>query len=564
MAAPTDHVSLARRHAALDQLEEVLGHSERVAAEGRLHDIALSLAPTFRALPKNEHGGLSIASTRHTLHRLFVKRHGWHVKGLAPDGQLFPSSKLRLGLDGILPARLVVLLDEQLASDGFDFHEIVLIAAAVETFIHADFVGNLRAVYNLLGLDVAAVLEETRAIYLLEVFMEAHIAGLNVSDLSREDLEYMHENVDLNYPSWQRVSELISDVRKEFMPDPGVYAFSDIASILESLSERFGGLVDQVDCHELEHLLLDIEEVNGAGRVKLRDFYKEHVENGTWQFQERIEYLRLLGVLDEYDPSDVRLLIPNYLHMQANCLNVSTLYDLCCIDTCGDLLSHLEKELQAPYATPGNIIRALSEVASAHVPANRTWGRALVRKLEEVADHHEGQVPLHGRLFAQWMHFAYPRECMYPHLSGTTVYWTDDKWLEETGLNHWLTADEMIKYIESVPSSTSMEAPACNEEEHEEELCYGSMWVPEEELVDPVNGCIVSPTAAAVPAQATMDHPQMRSQIRFFCIFLAFLAVCVGTLQGSLRQAVSSLNCAHGGSDRETSSSKARGVFVFV
>ena len=36
--------------------------------------------------------------------------------------------------------------------------------------------------------------------------------------------------------------------------------------------------------------------------------------------------------------------------------------------------------------------------------------------MEQVASHHGGKVPLHGRLFAQWLHHAFPRECPYPHV----------------------------------------------------------------------------------------------------------------------------------------------------
>merc|ERR1712083_252700 len=57
---------------------------------------------------------------------------------------------------------------------------------------------------------------------------------------------------------------------------------------------------------------------------------------------------------------------------------------------------------------------------SSTVPGNRSLPAWLLGRLEEVATHHGGLVPLHGRLFAQWMHHAYPRECRYPHVSGTT------------------------------------------------------------------------------------------------------------------------------------------------
>ena len=40
----------------------------------------------------------------------------------------------------------------------------------------------------------------------------------------------------------------------------------------------------------------------------------------------------------------------------------------------------------------------------------------LAARLEEFARYHSGRAPLHGCLFAQWMHHAYPRECPGPHV----------------------------------------------------------------------------------------------------------------------------------------------------
>ena len=41
----------------------------------------------------------------------------------------------------------------------------------------------------------------------------------------------------------------------------------------------------------------------------------------------------------------------------------------------------------------------------------------LVSHLEAVAEQNGGQVPLHGRLFAQWLHYVFPYECPYPQRS---------------------------------------------------------------------------------------------------------------------------------------------------
>ena len=54
----------------------------------------------------------------------------------------------------------------------------------------------------------------------------------------------------------------------------------------------------------------------------------------------------------------------------------------------------------------------------------------MMDRLNEIASHHNGEVPLHGRLFMQWMHHAFPQECPFPHVSGTTSPVSQDEWLE--------------------------------------------------------------------------------------------------------------------------------------
>merc|ERR1719378_934153 len=63
-------------------LAEVEGTFGAGAASSRLKRLEALLAPIYTALPKNEHGYLGHATVRYALHRLFVKRHGWIIKGL--------------------------------------------------------------------------------------------------------------------------------------------------------------------------------------------------------------------------------------------------------------------------------------------------------------------------------------------------------------------------------------------------------------------------------------------------------------------------------------------------
>merc|ERR1719517_101226 len=98
-------------------------------------------------------------------------------------------------------------------------------------------------------------------------------------------------------------------------------------------------------------------------------------------------------------------------------------------------MGHLERSLVAPAASPGRIAELVAGLRSDTVDAPRHLTASLVSRLEEIADHHDGLVPLHGRLFAQWMHHAYPLECPYPHAAGTTQPITPDEWMEERGVD---------------------------------------------------------------------------------------------------------------------------------
>jgi hypothetical protein len=167
--------------------------------------------------------------------------------------------------------------------------------------------------------------------------------------------------------------------------------------------------------------LLEVEDpsIGGAGRVRISDFYGKALNDGKWQFSESIDYLRQLGALDESDPSNLRVIIPNYLSGPSNCVASSSYYSVCCLDECESILGRLEQLIAAPDASPSTILNLVPMIPSATMPSNRTLSPWLHQRLEEVAKHHGGVVPLHGRLFAQWLHYAYPRECNYPHIAGT-------------------------------------------------------------------------------------------------------------------------------------------------
>merc|ERR1719343_741878 len=185
------------------------------------------------------------------------------------------------------------------------------------------------------------------------------------------------------------------------------------------------------------------------GRVLLKDFYGSALGGSGWQFSESEDYLRELGALDESDAKRKAVIIPNYVYAPSNCLASSGMYAVCCLNECEGLLGHIEREIGSPHAVPERILAITAKLPSSTVPAPRDLSDTLRSRLNEVASHHGGTVPLHGRLFAQWLHHAYPRECPYPHKSGTTKPMNVDAWEEQRGKGRAIASlDEMERHVD--------------------------------------------------------------------------------------------------------------------
>merc|ERR1712183_807852 len=138
------------------------------------------------------------------------------------------------------------------------------------------------------------------------------------------------------------------------------------------------------------------------------------------------------------------VVIPNYMQSQSSCLAGSSFYSVCCFDECESLLGHVEEIIKGPSAHPAQLVEVVSGLHSDTVHAPRNLSGVLLSRLGQIAELHGGQVPLHGRLFAQWMHHAYPRECSFPHLSNTVSPLTQEEWVDQMGLEQ-LDASHDVK-----------------------------------------------------------------------------------------------------------------------
>merc|ERR1719456_2184553 len=110
------------------------------------------------------------------------------------------------------------------------------------------------------------------------------------------------------------------------------------------------------------------------------------------------------------------------------------------------LRGEVERDIVAPTGAASDIARIVSRISSDTVEAPRNLTSELMNKLESVANRHGGRVPLHGRLFAQWMHHAFPNECPHPHVSGTTAPKTTTAF-KKSGGKVSVTAKDRAQYI---------------------------------------------------------------------------------------------------------------------
>jgi len=193
------------------------------------------------------------------------------------------------------------------------------------------------------------------------------------------------------------------------------YTISDAHVLTRSIAKHFASFYE-TDCREMRNTLIEMDFMN-TGRIPLTKFYNSH-----GYFGETEEYLRDLGVLD-YAASarEAHVIIPNYIQAASNCIVSTSQYHICCPNYCEGILREVENSIGTSEATSEEILAVVGNMTeSSSLDEERNpVDRALSLRLSEVASVHGGKVRLHGRLFTQWLHYVFPRDCPFPHKAGT-------------------------------------------------------------------------------------------------------------------------------------------------
>jgi len=474
--------------ALLIELGKALGSGHRHATEKRIKRIEQMLSPMFGAMVKNERGNLGPAAAGYMLHRVFVQRHGWFIRALEPANGSFAAwntSTPTAVLEERVPDHIVQMFEGRLGQHGLGLRELAILASTLEHMVHVEALQRLNTSYQGSGFSLEDVLSNDEAIQVLDVYMSVYILGFMHDDLNTLTgamAKEMHANINEMYPTWPETQQFLREVHSSVAPKRDYFYYNDIETVIAEIGERYGRFQD-IECRQLKDWLVEVEDtgVGGAGRVRISDFYGRALNDGKWQFSETIDYLRQLGALDESDSSNTRVIIPNYISGPSNCVASSAYYSVCCIDECEGILGQIEQNIAAPEALPSTITRLVAMIPSATMPSNRSLSPWLHHRLDEVAKHHGGMVPLHGRLFAQWLHYAYPRECQFPHISGTFNPQRPEDILAISNVTEGeisASEAEMKRVVESAPPKKSR-VPGVDTDAMEE----SAMWSLHEELV---------------------------------------------------------------------------------
>lgn len=443
----------------LSELANLAKHNHASERITKLKDL---LRPLYNAVPKDGAGKVSHTVVIYTLQRFFAKHRGWTIRGLEPNGSSQENVTSTSEMQGWIPQFLQTFLEHVLDSTSLNLAELAAIAATLEDFIEKEEGQWLEKVYNLFQYSKDASLTKSEVFELLEIYLmifnaDGKLAVQNPKALRAAAANFAKRQSKL----WNSfVAFMTQHLDATWTPSLQAAPFDEVLRIVRDIGEHYSTVYD-ADCSSMKDELLRIESMK-PGRVRLTDFYKLTLYGGVWEFNEKVDYLRAFGALDESDPKTPLVIIPNYMGGRLNCLTASNYYALCCRNECDDLLASLEDKIAAPVADHLQVLEIVQSLSSRTITAPRNLSATLVNRLARVAELNFGQIPLHGRLFAQWMHHAFPRECAYPHEAGTATPLTPDEWMKESGQDDSkATQEEMMAHVRQDTCRFTPDGVAC-------------------------------------------------------------------------------------------------------
>ncbi|CAK0826827.1 unnamed protein product [Prorocentrum cordatum] len=458
-----------------------------------LDTIEKKVLPIWNSLPKSANGRIERPLLRYIVYRYFMGTSSLVIRGFEQSSPVNESAAHILSQQ--VPAYVEAVLQSQHAQDhGFDLQDAVHVVALLRKLIADSDTQALETIYNLRGEKTNVPLSR----YGLHVVLRDYLVQWLMFEDSESLKEFQRhpERLNSDFPQWHRIMMFRDGLVKTFDYNRhragkgfSQYTFSDVQEIISSIRSSFAYFWDDM-CIEMRTMLVNMDTYK-TGRVPLKMFYSRPFSR-EWRFAESEDYLRQLGALDEtslWHSSEV--IIPGSADIAAasNCAVVQPHYLVCCADFCDGIFSELEAGVGGPVAPPeqilnlvGNMSRQNDDLDDEENPRLRG---SLSRQLDKIAAAHGGQVPLHGRLFAQWLHYAFPRECPFPHKSGSTKQVLPKSF---EGDHYIVREEDRLRHLGAEPLGMPIEI-------EKDTMQWMSQWSSEEELLSDYTTAMRDPSA---------------------------------------------------------------------
>jgi len=455
--------------------------SQKVAA------VQKTLEPMWRTLPKS-YDRIDRRSLRYLVHRYFMQTSSLMIRGFEPSR---PVNESHWGAADILSQMVPAFVESVLESghaksNGFSLKDAVNMVVMLDQLIYDSESTLLEKVYKNQRKPTQKTLSHNGLSQVLEAYMvEWMVEG------DEEDMQMLLENRSLMIevvPHFEQLvqfaqgrAKALQFARQRQTPKGQgrntwemKYSFEDAHAIVAGITQNFQTYW-QSECESMKSALISMD-THHTGRVPISVFYHSAI-NSDWRFGESESYLRELGALDESSShTGIQVIIPNYIQATSNCIVSTPHYLVCCQNECEQILGEIEVALQSPTASPTEILEVVGNMSlQTTIDEEETpqLDGALTEQLEQIAKAQGGMVPLHGRLFAQWLHYVFPRECPFPHKIGMVSAVTPTQYGEE----YVASETDMKKHAANATKATIPISV------NKEELQWMSQWSPDEEFI---------------------------------------------------------------------------------
>jgi hypothetical protein len=429
------------------------------------------------------------------VHRHFMQRSSLSIRGLEP---MRPANESSWGTPDILSQRVPALVEKVLqgghARKGFTLQDAAMMVGILQQLVFDSETTLLEKVYRSGDKRTTWLLSRVGLHQILESYIVHWIMGQD-----EEGVRALEEDpmlLETQFPHWKQVSGFVLGQIKNFerrrqqsLPAvkdsgralTGRFTFDEAHEIVGSITNSFG-LYWETECRVMKDALVKMDK-SGTGRVRLSEFYAAALDD-EWRFGESEAYLRQLGALDETSRwHGKQVIIPNYLQAASNCIVGTDYYLVCCANECEGLMDEIELAIPKPVAEVEEVLAAVRNLTSNEDDEPVVVSRVLEDSLGQIARKHGGKVPIHGRLFAQWLHYLFPRECPFPHKAGNAASLLPHQY----GDGYVATKDELTAHA----SRKNATVAGDREGDH-----WMSQWSHEEELAADYSSHIAAPWEA--------------------------------------------------------------------